>query len=192
MRLPEVSDPQRYRGLYAFDFGEWCAVGYTAEEVAMLLESRQYANGKVFRIRRAWPDGRMELQGVSSSRFNLESGMFFVRRDEEAARADFAELRESADRAPPPCRASLQLAARADEFVTALLYPAEFDGDVADWLLRVGYAGGDTAEGGVSHVDDFHRQRCRIIARAQLTGAPTLAARPADEVMRSVRRAVQR
>ena len=47
MKLPQLTDPDRYEGLYVFDFGEQCAVGYTASEIAVLLESERYRNGKV-------------------------------------------------------------------------------------------------------------------------------------------------
>ena len=107
MNLPHVKDPQRLRGLYIYDFGDWAAVGYTAGEVAILLEDERYGGGKVYRIHRAWPDGQMELQGVSAERFRLESGMFFHRTDLELARADFEALRSAADKTPPPCRAPI-------------------------------------------------------------------------------------
>ena len=42
MDLPELEQPTRYEGLYIYDCGEWCAVGYTAAEIAVLLESDEY------------------------------------------------------------------------------------------------------------------------------------------------------
>lgn len=192
MRLPNVTDPARFRGLFAFDFGDWSAVGYTAAEIAILLESGRFRDGRVFRIRRAWPDGRMELQGVSSARFGLESGMFFSRAHEPPARADFAALRDGARASPPPCRATLQLVARASDYVTALLYPAEYEEDVAAWLLALDFRGGDLVEGGISHVTDFRAGSGDVLDRAQLCSTGEIASRPADEVLRSVRVAVQR
>ena len=91
MILPHVDDPTRLRGLYVYDFGDWTAIGYTAEEIAILLDDESWRGGKIYKIHRATPDGQMELRGVSPTRFNVESGMFFCRRELDAARADFEE-----------------------------------------------------------------------------------------------------
>ena len=37
MKLPKLDNPDRYKGLYIFDFGDHAGVGFTAEEVAELL-----------------------------------------------------------------------------------------------------------------------------------------------------------
>jgi len=197
MKLPELDEPQRYRGLFVFDFGDSTAVGYTAEEVAVLLESPEHRHGKVYRIERAWPDGRLELRGVAAERFQLESGMFFYRADADAARQDFAELAAAAEATPPPCRAFLHLAERPGaaapyRHVAALIYPAECDSDVAAWLDASGFAGGDTAEGGISHVTNYYEEEKRIIERKQLWSSASVTSRSAQDVLNSVRRAVQR
>ena len=49
MTIPSLEQPERYSGLYVFDFGQWTAVGYTADEVERLLESEAYRE----RLRRA-------------------------------------------------------------------------------------------------------------------------------------------
>ncbi|MBM4025140.1 MAG: hypothetical protein FJ280_06975, partial [Planctomycetes bacterium] len=64
MKLPRLEKPDRYQGLYVFDFGDHTGVGFTAEEAAELLESERYKEGKVYKIQRAFPDGRMELRAV--------------------------------------------------------------------------------------------------------------------------------
>jgi hypothetical protein len=197
MKLPSLDQPERYRGLYVFDFGAWTAVGYTAEEITLLVESEQYRDGKVYKIVRASPDGQIELRGVAGTRFQAESGLFFGRAKLDAARADFAELRQLADAQPPPCRASLQLAERppaeaGDRYVTALIYPAEYEDDLSRWLLAANYAGGDRAEGGISHVSNYHAEAHRILEHAQLWSQSANPSRSADEVFASIRRAVQR
>ena len=197
MNMPPLAEPERYGGLYVFDFGTWTAVGYTAEEIAILLESETYGGGKVYKIQRAYPDGRMELRGVSARRFQLESGMFFSRSELERAREDLAALRAAAKSTPPPCRAYVHLVDRPasgerERYVTALVYPAEYDDAVAQWLLAIGFAGGDQVEGGISHVTNYYADEKRIIERHQLWSRPTIPARSADEVLASVRRAVQR
>lgn len=198
MHLPRLDQPQRFRGLYVFDFGEWSAVGYTAEEIAILLESEQYRAGKVYRIHNVWPDGRMELRGIAPTRFAAESGLFFHRTSLDAARRDFDDLIALAEKTPAPSRAFVHLAQRAavgDEpagFVTALIYPAEYDDEFAAWLLAARYEGGDLAEGGISHVTNYYGEAKRILDRRQLWSPSSTSSRSADEVLASVRRAVQR
>lgn len=196
MILPSVSKPGRFRGLYVYDFGEWTALGYTAEEIAILLESEDYRDGKVYRIHSATPDGRFELQGVSARRFKIESGMFFYRSDADAARDDFETLAAASEKNPPPCRAFLHLADRGDNasphYVTALIYPAEYDEAVGQWLLALDYAGGDLAEGGPSHVSNYYEQEKTLLERRQLWSNPAIPSRCPEEVLSNVRVAVQR
>lgn len=196
MNVPNVTEPHKYRGLYVFDFGEWTSVGYTAEEIAMLLESEAYQDGKVYKIVRATPDGQMELKGVPRTRFDGESGMLFNRASQEAAQADFDTLC-ALGAAGAPCRAFVHLADRGARegvarYVTALIYPGEYEEDIAHWLLEAGYQGGDTVEGGPSHVTDYYGQDATLLARQQLVSHAARTARAVEEVFASVRRAVQR
>ena len=92
MKVPELEKPEKYVGLYIFDFGDNTGVGFTAEEVAELLESEKYRDGKVYKIHKAYPDGRLEIKGVPSETFQLEAGMFFYSGDVETARRDFNEF----------------------------------------------------------------------------------------------------
>jgi len=46
MKLPELEKPEKYVGLYIFDFGDHAGVGFTTQEVAELLESEKYQDGK--------------------------------------------------------------------------------------------------------------------------------------------------
>lgn len=196
MVLPELEQPTRYEGLYVYDFGEWCAVGYTADEIAVLIESEQYRGGKTYKIHRAAPDGRMELRGISAERFQLESGMFFPRDNLADARADFKSLRSAADRSPPPCRARLHLADRGEthaaRFVVALVFPAEYEDDIGRWLLAANYQGGDLAEGGISHAAQYNEESLTVLDRHQLWPSATRSSRSTEEVLAGVRRAVQR
>lgn len=199
MKLPQISQPERYRGLYVFDFGEWAALGYTAEEITMLLESERYRDGKVYKIHRAWPDGSLELRGVSGERFQLESGMFFYRATLPAARADYESLASLACTQAPPCRAKLQLAdfgsAGTDQrqrFVVTLIFPAEYEDEIGVWLNEADYQGGDLAEGGISLVTRYYEQEKTILERQQLWSQAAIPARSREEVYASVRRAVQR
>lgn len=197
MKLPSITDAQRLQGLYVYDFGEWTAVGYTAEEIAVLLEEPRYRDGKIYKIHRAWPDGRMELRGVSRRRFQVESGMFFYRQELEPARADFAALRGAAERTPPPCRAFLHLADRSPNagslrFVTALIFPAEYEDEIGNWLSAIEFYGGDLAEGGISHVTNYYEEHNEVLERQQLWSRAAIPSRSPQEVLASVRQAVQR
>jgi len=196
MILPHIDQPQRLRGLYVYDFGEWTAVGYTAEEIAILLDHERYRGGKVYKIYRAWPDGRMELRGVPPERFKLESGVFFYRQQEQPARADFQALLAAARQVPPPCRAYVHLADRGaasfQRYVTALIFPAEYDDEIGQWLLRLAFPGGDLVEGGISHVSNYYAEDKTILERQQLWSRAAIPSRSADQVLASVRQAVQR
>jgi hypothetical protein len=198
MKLPAIDQPQRLKGLYVFDFGEWTAVGYTVEEIALLVESDAHRNGHVYKIVRARPDGSFELRGVSRERFELESGILFYRSVLNGARRDFDDLCAAAARLPPPCRALLQVADRVTSnggarFVTALIYPAEYEDEVGQWLDAIGFHGGDRAEGGISHVTNYNAEgQKRILEHRQLCGQPVISSRSADEVLASVRLAIQR
>ena len=196
MKLPQVDHPQRLAGLYVYDFGDWVAVGYTAEEIEVLLEDKQYGGGKVYRIHRAHPNGEFELSGVAPERFHLESGMFFYRDALEAARDDFESLRRAAETNPPPCRAFLHLADTGvpgpARYATAMIFPAEHEEAVGRWLIEIDYRGGDRAEGGISHVTNYYEQDKQILERAQLWGQAAVPSRPPKEVLAHVRCAVQR
>lgn len=195
MNLPSLSDPAKYAGLYVFDFGEQVAVGYTAPEIEMLLESERYRNGKVYRIHRVSPDGTVELHGVSPVRFQMEDGLFFYRRSETEAAADFAALRRLAVTVPPPCRAQWQrsvLQHAATPHVNALIFPAECSDDVAAWLLHAGYAGGDYVEGGPSQVTGYYDAGPDVIEREQLWPAKDVPVRSREEVYATTHRVVQR
>ncbi len=169
MKLPQVKQADRYVGLYVVDFGDHCAVGFTAEEVAELLDSDAGRDAEVYQIHNAAPDGRLELAGVRREVFALEAGMFFYARDEKAAAEEFARLCALAEQTPSPARAKVHLS--ADEqggFVTALIYPAEFDAAFSRWLLDIGYRTQGAVEGGTSAVQRYYDNGWRILDRRQL------------------------
>ena len=196
---PDAANP-RLTGLYAFDFGDWTAIGYTADEVAMLLEQERYRDGSVYKIVRVSPGGQMEMRGVTRSRFELESGMLFFRAGLAEARADYDAMLRAAESTPPPCRAFVQLGelGSADagpseaRFVTALIYPAEYEDEIAAWLEQADYRGGATVEAGPSVVSNYYDQRTRIIDRRQLWAKTSELSRSRGDVLKSVRRLVQR
>ena len=193
MKLPQTDTPNEYVGLYVIDLGSQCAMGYTAEEVACLLESERFADAKVYKIDRALPDGTLELHGVTGTRFNLESGMFFHCRDEKTAHEDYQQLLAWSQGELAPCRVKLQLARDADAtLIIALIYPAEYEHEVGAWLKSSGFRGRGPADAGPSQVTRYYHSDPHILERRQLTPADSLRTRDRDELLAAVDEPLQR
>jgi hypothetical protein len=193
MKLPKLNKPQRYQGLYIFDFGDHAGVGFTAEEVAELLDSERYNQGKVYKIHRACPDGTLELKGVPAERFQLESGMVFYASDADTSRADFKRLVDLAVRTAPPTRAKVHLAQyAADKTAVVLIYPAEYEGEVSRWLLEGAYRTAGPVDGGAGVIERYYQDEPEILDRHQLFGAKETVNRTGEELLASIQHAVQR
>ena len=193
MKLPKLEKPEKYVGLYIFDFGNHVGIGFTAQEVAELLESEKYKKGKVYKIHKAWPDGKLELKGVRAEIFQLEAGMFFYSTDLDTARRDFKALVDWAVMTAPPCRAKVHMAKYSDDkCVVALIYPAEYDDEVSSWLLEGRYKTTGAAEGGIEAVQRYYDHNPKILERHQLFGKSDIISRTGQELMASVKVAVQR
>jgi hypothetical protein len=193
MKLPQLQKPQKYLGLYVFDFGDHCGLGFTAEEVAELFEGENYKNCKAYKIHKAYPDGKLELKGVPAEIFQLETGMFFYSGDLERARQDFKALVNLAVKTAPPCRAKVHLAKYSEEkFVTALIYPAEYDDEMSAWLLDGGYKTAGAAEGGLEAVQRYYDYKPQILDRHQLFSKSSFENRSGQELLAAVKLAVQR
>ncbi|MGD8501822.1 MAG: hypothetical protein PVJ86_14315 [Phycisphaerales bacterium] len=193
MKLPKLQNSEKYVGLYIFDFGDHAGVGFTAQEVAELLDSEKYKDGKVYKIHRAYPDGRLELRGVPAETFQLEAGMFFYSSDTGTAGRDFKQLVNLAVKTAPPCRAKVHLAKyNDDKFVVALIYPAEYDDEASSWLLDGEYKTSGAAEGGVEAVQRYYDHEPEILERHQLFGKSDSMSRTGRELLASLKLAVQR
>jgi len=193
MKLPKVDNSDKYVGLYVVDFGDQCSVGYTAEEVAALLESEKFADVHVYKIYRAQPDGQMELTGVSKDRFFLESGMFFHCPDCETAESDYDALLDWYDQQEPPCRAKLQLAqGNNKQLLIALIYPAEYEQEIGNWMLDSGFLGHGPVDAGISQVTRYYQAKYKILKRTQMWPQQSLAARGREELLASAGVALQR
>jgi hypothetical protein len=193
MKIPELEKPEKYVGLYIVDFGDYSSVGFTALEVAELLESEKYKDCKVYKIHRAYPDGKLEIKGVPNEKFLLEAGMFFYSSDLETSRRDYKELVKLGVETTPPCRAKVHLAQYNDEkFVTALIYPAEYDDEFSRWLIDAQYKTSGPAEGGVEAVQRYYNQQPEILDRHQLFGQSETISRTGQELLQNLKVAVQR
>jgi hypothetical protein len=168
-------------------------VGFTAQEVAELLESEKYSHGKVYKIHRAFPDGKLEIKGVTAETFQLETGMFFYSSEQETAQRDFKELVNMAVKAAPPSRAKVHLARYSDDkFVTTIIYPAEYNDEFSSWLSDGRYKTSGPAEGGIEAVQRYYDRQPEILERHQLFGQSETKSRTGEELLASVKLAVQR
>ena len=193
MNLPKIEKPQKYTGLYIFDFGDQTAIGFTATEIAELLESEKYADGKVYKIHRAEPDGTMEITAVPRRRFQLEAGMLFYCRDEAAARDDFQRLADIAEETLPPCRAKTHLARLTDDkFLVALIYPAEYDDQISSWLIKANFKTAGPVEAGTQCVTRYYNSNAEILEKNQLFAENSIKSRTGSELFNNLKHAVQR
>ena len=195
MKLPPLKDPQRYVGLFAFDFGEWVSVGYTAEEVAILLASEEYAGGKAFQVYRVDDHGNVELIGVTGRELEAEEIIIFARASADRAGDDFGELRRLATAQPPPCNLRLELTDLPEvdpPHLVAMLFPRHANRPVAQWLSDAGFAGGDTVMAGEHVRRLYHEAGVSPVMSTVLPAAADRRPRAPDEVLATVRELIQR
>ena len=193
MDIPNLRQPDRYVGLYILEFEDYCSVGFTAGEVAELLDSEKYKDTKVYKIHKAYPNGTLEIKGVSAQTFQLEAGLFFYATDIDTAGADFKRLTDSSVSNTPPCRAKLHLAKYSqDNFVTALIFPAEYNDEISNWLLINCYKTTGAAEGGIEATQRYYDQAPEILQKNQLFAKNESADRSGMELLNSLKKAVQR
>ena len=195
MDLPAIPQPHRYVGLFVFDFGEWTSVGYTAEEIVVLLESAEHTGGQAYRIHRVDDAGCIELAGVGSMELRGENLLLFASYACEPAERDFARLRVLAGDHPPPCALRIELVdlpGHSPPHAVALLFSRHVMGQVSDWLTTIGFQGGEVVSGGGDAVDSYREAATDPIATLHLHAQATLTSRSAAEVLRTVRNPLQR
>lgn len=194
MKLPPLHDPQKYAGLYIFNFGDHVSVGYTAEEIAILLDSGRFPDGQAYRIYRAAADGTMELEQVSRAALRREDGLLFYRHLVREARRDFNHLIRLAEHAPPPCRLAAELAkirSAGPGYLTAVIYPAEGSQQVSEWLNRIKFEGGDFVRGGAAELACYRNASPVVVDQRRWAGTQG-PSRSAEEVLATTDLAVQR
>ena len=191
--LPRLRESQNYIGLYVIDFGDHAGVGFTGQEVEELLESEKFKDVKVYKIHNAYADGRVELRGVRSGLFQVEMGMFFYSSNEQEAKGDFKRLVNMAVKTAPPSRAKLHLSRYSDDkYVVTLIYPAECNDEISDWLLASDYKTAGAATGGLSAVQQYYNDKPEILDRHQFIANERFESRSGDELYRYLSLAVQR
>jgi len=195
VKLPALDQPQRYVGLYVYDFGDHASVGYTAREIRYLRESQSHRHGTAYEIYRATDDGVVELRGTLDERLGACEAMCFLRHDAAQARRDYDAYCESAERHPVPCPTEILLA-RLYDFeppdVTALLYAASAGTAMSGWLTSAGVRAGDVVVGGIdAHAQLVASGGLRIASR-QLRTLIDYQDRSAEEVLRTIHLPLQR
>lgn len=191
MKLPKLENSSKFIGLYVIDFGDHSATGYTAPEVSLLLESEKFQHIKVYKIHNAYSDGKLELKGVSNNTFSLEMGMFFHEPTQALAAKDYKKLIDLAITSKFPCTAKVNLAKYSDDkFATAIIFPAEYNDQVSDWLLANKYQTTGSATGGIDEVTKYYEDNPEIVERHQFLALQQT--RDINEILESLKQPVQR
>lgn len=195
MRLPRIDPSKDYSGLYVIDFGDQAGVGYTIEEVRLLLEDERYRKCRVYKVHRMLPDGTVELKAVSPTRFAVESAFAFCSRKSEQARQDFDSLKALAENDPLPCKARLLFGKLSYgpqfPYVAAIIYPAEYEDELSQWLLKHDVRAGETVDHGISHAQNI-QANLQVRDHTQLPAADWLQSRSRNELLRAVGDGIQR
>jgi hypothetical protein len=195
MKLPPITDPQHYVGLYVYDFKTHVAVGYTAQEIRILRESERYRNGTAYEVYRVNEQGGFELRGALDERLVRREAICFLRHDAGKARGDFDVLRVAAEHRPVPAAVEMTLT-KVYEFdpphVTALAYPAASSTAVSGWLTAIGFEGGDRVVGGIDVHATLAAAGGLSIDSCRLRALLDYEDRSAEEVLAAVQNALQR
>ncbi len=193
MEFPKLDDPWRYEGLYAFDFGEWMSVGYTADEVSALLGSKEHGGGTAYRIYRVDGEGRVELKGVTDGELEGEELILFLGYDGNIAEADFGVLQAAAGETPLRCAVVVELLDMSERgWGLCLRYSRCEDFKVSRWLLDQGFAGGSEVVSAGEALRLRLSPEVRLVRCEQLALVMQVASRSTDEVLATVKRTVQR
>lgn len=195
LQLPPLDQPQRYAGLFVYDFGDHTAVGYTAAEIAVLRFSTHHRHGKAYEIYRVDDSGSIELRGVSDAALVARDGLAFLRHTLSEARADYDILVSLAERWPCPVSAELTLARVymfEPDYAVVLTYPATASSIFARWLDDAHYRGGSTVLAGPQVIRETGGANLIRLASTALRAKTGYSDRSAEEVLRSVDRPVQR
>ena len=77
-------------------------------------------------------------------------------------------------------------------FVTALIYPAEYDDEFSRWLIDGEYKTAGQAEGGVSAVQTYYDNGAEILRRYQVLGQQAHSSKTGAKLFAAAKTAVQR
>lgn len=195
MKLPPLRHPERYAGLYLLDLGDRVCVGYTADEVAVLLASDRCRSAAAYLIHRVDERGNVELAGVSANHLVRRDILIFAFDSPDAAQAEFSRLRRLATDTPAPCPCSMELA-DFDEVepphVICLTYMQAAAAVLAAWLNRIGFHAGDRVFGGPRLLSQYQAASPSPIAQCLLATAIDHESRGLDELLAALEQPIQR
>ncbi len=195
MQPPPIDNPQRLVGLYAFDFGEHVSYGYTANEIAVLQNAPEHADGHAYLIVAVDPDGRMAMRGVTLADLHSEEAMVFAHSAAGAAGQSLKKLEELANDTPAPTLIRAVLADWPDfepPHVVVMSYRQHATHAVSRWLLDIGFDGGDHVSAGAHELAAFREAGLSPKATCDLRTRFDYTSRAAQEVLESVHLPVQR
>jgi hypothetical protein len=194
-KLPALSDPVRYAGLYIFDFGDHVSVGYTAEEIEFLLDDPKYADGAVYKIYRAHPDGTLEIRSIEPLGWGSWTGMVFRFADRAHADEGFEHFKKLSEEIQPPEDFEIVLVELKGEdfpFAVVMRYKQEFEDELARWMIKISYSLGHDVEGGRSSVDAVLKIGTEVLRDQIGAGNDFRRSRSRTTVLESVDRIIQR
>jgi len=195
MKLPPLRNPLQYVGLYVLDFGDRVAAGYTAQEVALLLATKEYESAKAFRIHRVDERGCVELAGVSGRDVMQRDILVFAFDSAEQAGRGFSRLRQLAQQTPAPCACAMEWVDFADvdpPNAVCLTFAQSASGGLSSWLEAVGFDAGSRVYGGPRLLGRYRAAALQPIAQCTLVAVADYAPRSIDELRDSIDQPLQR
>ena len=195
MKLPFIPEPERYVGLYVYDFGTHVSVGYTAAELCVLRENTAHRRGTAYQIYRVGDAGTIELCGVRDERLTAREAICFLRVEGSDAQRDYDAVCAAAAACPLPCVVQMQLAQLQDfdpPHVTALSYDASATHIVAGWLSQHAGSPGDQVVAGVDSYGTLMTSEGERLRSCQLPALLDYEDRAVSDVLRSVHEPLQR
>lgn len=195
MKLPPLRHPERYAGLYLLDLGDRVCVGYTAEEVAVLLSTSQCRSADAYLIHRVDERGNVELAGMSADDIVRRDMLIFAFDAPQPARQAFSQLRQLAAESPAPCACAVELC-DFDDFqpphVLSLTFMQSASGRLSAWLEQVEFNPADRVFGGPRILAQYQAAAPQPIAQCLLTTTVDYASRDVDELLAALDQPLQR
>lgn len=195
MVIPPIHEPQNYAGLYLYDFGTHVSVGYTANEIRTLRNSKQYHKGTAYEMYRVSDEGNVELRAVSDDRLGAVDALAFLRKEPADAKKDYDSLVQAALNNPAPCAVELILA-KIYSFdppdVTAVIFSASATTALSAWLENHGPDLGDQVVGGQEAYSKIVGDQNLRFASCQLRTKINHIERSPEEILATIDQPLQR
>ncbi|MCG3138213.1 MAG: hypothetical protein HJJLKODD_02074 [Phycisphaerae bacterium] len=195
MKIPHLPQPQDYIGLYIYYWRDLARVGYTAEEIALLLSSPQVSGGQAFEIHHATAAGEFALRGVTHIDVQQREGLRFWQTSMAAAQIEYRHLVELALKVAPPTVVWWQRwQVSGEDFPVAniLLYTAVHSAVISRWLDAIAFRGGVQVEGGQRVVEWVTRQTEPPAEQIAIAPHARYHSRPLSKLLETLPQPLQR